>query len=95
MEKGRGMSKKGMVYEVHCCPKHSVYKVKDGILILSSQTWKDLPVPASDNVPTGKQYLKDVKKHGDVYARFLWRQRVGRSCLGPGIGWGLAKGLLK
>lgn len=96
VEKGLEMSKKkGVKYVVTCCPKHSIYKVKDGILILSSQTYEDLPLPANDNVPSGPQYLKDAKKHGDVYARFLWRQRNGRSYLGPGIGWGISKGLLK
>ena len=80
---------------IHCCEKHSVYRVKDGWVILSSQQVEDLPLPPSDFLPCGEQYFEDVHILGTTLARHRYRVKAGRSTVCENVRHAIAAGILK
>lgn len=71
-----------------CQAKYRIFKVSDGYLFLSPLRMKELP-GGTTLVPSGLRYRVESVLYGPVLARFLWRQRMGRSSLNP-----LVKGAL-
>jgi hypothetical protein len=65
------------------------------LLIFSKQTWLDLPIQGQEAweqrhpKPSGWRFKLWSWWHGPSVARFLWRNKVGLSCMTPSLREGL------
>ena len=63
-------------------PKARVFLLTNGdILITSSLTWEDLPLPRplQSKPEDDWRYARDARRYGKCLAKHFWRQREGRS----------------